>query len=217
MKGLLLKEFYSHRKFYYISEALLSLITVLLFSPDTETTVFCFILASYGMTVVAYSIRSIKFNVYNLIFPFTKSQLVSAKFIMGLLNFALFFFPPAVFGLPAALLTSAFPVKQYAFILACIAAIILITNALLLFILFKDPLHLPVAGLIIYFFLFLVPFIYIPYYYSEYGLTLSAIPIGVSITVFTAAFVLYGVFWLLSIYFYKKSRFDYEKLNSEAK
>lgn len=86
MKGLLLKDYYMTVK--YCKVYLLVMIIFILGSAASEDNLFfmfypCLISGMLPVTLLGYDERS-KWNQYCGIFPYTKAQIVSGKFLMGL-------------------------------------------------------------------------------------------------------------------------------------
>jgi len=87
MKGLLLKDFYMMRKYcrsYLFMAAIFAVVTF--FSSDNLFFVFypCMLCGIIPVNLIAYDEQS-RFNLYSGTLPYTKAQIVSGKYLIGLL------------------------------------------------------------------------------------------------------------------------------------
>ncbi len=149
MKGLLLKDLYATKAYF---RSFLFLIAVFLIMPFfSENSSFfiyypCIFAGVLSMSLIAYEERE-KWNVYSLTLPYSRAQLVSSKYLIGL------FF--GLFALAATLITQAIhsDFQIYALLSLAVSMIpmILIPNALLLPFIYKLGAE---KGRIAYYFIF---------------------------------------------------------------
>lgn len=202
MKGLLLKDFYMTTKY---CRAFLLIIVVSLaasfFDHESFFIIYPIIIASMvPVTLVSYDERE-KWTVYSGTLPYTKTQIVSSKYLLGLLVNLLVFLAAAAVQAFCMFSTVSFVMADYLSILVLMIILGLIGPAVVMPFIFRFGAE---KGRIVYFAVIAalcalstlavgsdVPF---PIQLSsEWGMTLMMF----------AAVLIYVISWLLSIVFYK--------------
>lgn len=206
MKGLLLKDFYLLKKYCWAF-----LIFVVLFAAGSITTdiplfVFypCLLTGVLPMTLQSYDERE-KWTVYSGTLPYTKAQLVSAKYIMGLLLSTFALVLAMIAQIVKMMRNGSFSAEGFLTILIVEIGVGLFPSSILLPFVFRlgaEKARLAyycLIGVICGMSVFLTSLLVF-----EEGVTQPAINPPALVLVGLGAVVFYALSWLLSIFWYQK-------------
>lgn len=204
MKGLLLKDFYLLTK--YCRMIFIFVFVFLVCSPffGSDYTLFifypCAIVSLIPMSLYSYDERE-KWCDYSITLPVSKSQFVSAKYIIGLLCNLVMIFIVAIVQAFQMINTGVFTRSGYFSIIVSLLSICLIAPSILMPFIFKFGTE---KGRIVY-------FIVIGSICALFGIfaanqmQFSSLLDGLNIIIiFLVSVGIYIASWLLSIHFYKK-------------
>lgn len=203
MKALLLKDFYMIKK--YCKAFLLMELVFLVFSLMPSSNLFfvfypCIIGAILPVTLMSYDEKN-KWDVYCSVLPYTKVQLVSAKYIVGLSTEILLLVISGITQAVKMYMEGNFNLNEYLLMMAMLVCLALIASSGCLPFLFKYGVE---KGKIAYFVMVGI---------VCGGSTLAAVMLGGNTAIgfdtgiiFTVvgAIALYALSWYLSIRFYEK-------------
>ena len=205
MKGLLLKDFYMMRA-YCRSLALLVAVFLGAAVVSNNSMFFllypCVVSGMIPMSLQAYD-EAEKWTVFSGTLPYTKAQLVSVKYLTGLLIngvviawSALFQLGKLLLGVPGAM------TGEEILVLAVISGSVgLITPALMLPFVFRFG---PEKGRIAYRVVIVCVCVLFPFLSIDASLLHTPLGIGGVVLLVAGTAAVYAVSWLLSIAFYKK-------------
>ena len=204
MKGLLLKDFYMAVKYCRVFLVVLVIFSAVSFADDSMGFFSTFPVLIAGMlpvTLLSYDEKE-KWHIYSGTFPYSRAQLVSSKYVFGLLvTISALGFASAVLAIRLSLSGSFIPMEFLTSVASMFVAG-MIGSALVLPFIFKLGAE---KGRIMYFVVIIVVF--------SLGMAFEGIkketgiewrPMTLLITTTIGAVILYGVSWLTSISFYQK-------------
>ena len=201
MKGLLVKDFYLICKYCRAFILIIAVFVAVSFVGDGNmffTFYPCIISGLLPMTLIAYDERD-KWDMYAGGLPYTKTQLVSGKYVIGLSMSILVLAVIAIAEAFRMYNTQAFVLSAYLFLLLTLFSISLLAPALMLPFVFKFGAE---KGRIIYYVIIALACVGS----TVFVRTDVASNAGFSsiYAVCAASILLYAVSWILSVYLYKK-------------
>lgn len=206
MKGLLLKDFYLISKY---CRAFLFIMAVFIgVSFLGEGNLFfafypCIISGMLPMTLIAYDERD-NWNAYAGGLPYTKAQMVSVKYLIGLSTSTLVLTAVAITEACRMVSDQSFLLSSYLIFLMTLLSICLLVPALMLPFVFKFGAE---KGRIIYYVVIIIACAGSALLTSRDKTSpflLSKTGMGCAFVICFASVLLYCISWLLSIYFYKR-------------
>lgn len=139
MKGLLLKEFYMVMK-YCRTFVMIIAVFIVISCVGNESAFFIIYPSIFAgmipVTLISYDERD-KWNIYSKTLPYSRSQLVSAKYAIGLIFEVVVFILSAVAQAIRMYTTGAFEVTEYVSLMSSIFTIGIIAPAILLPFIFR--------------------------------------------------------------------------------
>lgn len=204
MKGLLLKDFYMARKYCRTALAFMTIFIIASMLQDDNIFVFypCVLSSMIPVTLLSYDERS-KWSNYCGALPYTKAQIVSAKYLMGLFMGVVIFALSAIAQAVRMNRRGAFDVNLYLTLMALLLILFCFSTSICLPVMFKFGVE---KGRIAYYVM-----IGVVCGGSVLGAKLSrtvdtvGLPAGGLMLILCAAMVaLYALSWYLSIVFYRK-------------
>lgn len=204
MKGLLLKDFYLLTK--YCRMIFIFVFVFLVCSPffGSDYTLFifypCAIVSLIPMSLYSYDERE-KWCDYSITLPVSKSQFVSAKYIIGLLCNLVMIFIVAIVQAFQMINTGVFTRSGYFSIIVSLLSICLIAPSILMPFIFKFGTE---KGRIVYF-IVIGSICALLGIFAANQMQFSSLLDGLNIIIiFLVSVGIYIASWLLSIHFYKK-------------
>ena len=204
MKGLLLKDFYLLTK--YCRMIFIFVFVFLVCSPffGSDDTLFifypCAIVSLIPMSLYSYDERE-KWCDYSITLPVSKSQFVSAKYIIGLLCNLVMIFIVAIVQAFQMINTGVFTRSGYFSIIVSLLSICLIAPSILMPFIFKFGTE---KGRIVYF-IVIGSICALLGIFAANQMQFSSLLDGLNIIIiFLVSVGIYIASWLLSIHFYKK-------------
>lgn len=205
MKGLLLKDFYMMKK-YCKAYLLLVLVFVILSFIDNQNLFLifypCIFTGMLPVTLLGYDERS-KWHTYSNTLPYSKAQLVSAKYLIGLSTQSVLFICVAVVQAIKMKINGTLHLEEYLVLLTMLISLSYFAPAISLPFMFRFGVE---KGRIMYSIMTGVMCgisVLVGFWYSDKlqaGTAFSGIPF-----IFCAmSIVLYALSWYLSILFYQK-------------
>ena len=205
MKGLLLKDFYMLRKYCKVY-LLLALVFVFASLSGTQNLFFifypCMVCSMLPANLLAYDEKS-RWLQYSETLPYSKKQLVSVKYLIGLILQGSMLILTAIVQAIVMHLDHVFDLKNYLVLMMLLLTMSLISSSITLPFMFKWGVE---RGRISYYLMIaLVCFGSVAIANAtEKGLLAKINPNGVLIAVCLVSIALYALSWCLSIVFYKK-------------
>ncbi len=203
MRGLLLKDIYLAKKYCRAFLLILLVFAVAGFLPDANAYFIfypCLIAGVLPVTLISYDERD-KWNVYAQTLPFTKAQLVSAKYILGLCSSLLTLAITASAQAFRMVKAGTFAPQECVSLILVLCSICLFTPSVTLPLIFKFGTE---KGRLAYYLFIGICFALTSVLTKvKHFALLPGGPAGI-LAVFAAALLLYGASWALSITFYKK-------------
>lgn len=203
MKGLLLKDFYLITKYCRAFLIVIVLFAILsAFNNDMFMLYYpCIIVGMMPMTLQTYDERE-KWCSYSLTMPYTRAQMVSAKYLIGLIFNIVF----VIFISIAQLFRFSHEMNELFNIILSISAVSLLSPAVTLPFIFKFGTE---KGRIMYYIVIGISCALVGIVGSKNTITsISSMPVANDFPIMPvlaiAAVILYAVSWLLSIKFYQK-------------
>lgn len=203
MKGLLLKDLYLTlkycRAFLFI---IVAFTAVSIFADENAFFIFypCLISGILPMTLLAYDERE-KWSVYSGTLPYTKAQIVSAKYIIGLIAGIFALILTALAQAVKMIGSSNFVLNDYFSLIICIMAVCLISPALLMPFIFKFGAE---KGRVAYYIVIGAACAICAFFTVQENFSFATGGFYGILIIAAAAVILYLSSWLLSIYFYKR-------------
>lgn len=203
MQGLLLKDFYLIKKYcrVFVLAIIIFLGVAFLQKDNTFFLFYPAIMAGLlPMTLYSYDERE-KWNAYSAALPYTRVQLVSAKYLVGLFSTLSIVGIVAVLQAVFQMNTGAFVLQEYIFTLAVMLMLGLFGPSLLMPFVFKLGAE---KGRIAYYIVLILCFMLCAIVgdFDTRSLWLGN-NLGLGI-IFVGIIGLYGISWLLSIVFYQR-------------
>ncbi len=206
MKGLLLKDFYQFLKYGKSILVIVFTFTVLSFfgSDNLFITIYpCVFVSNLAVSLIAYD-ENDKWDIYSLTLPFKRAQLVSAKFIFGLLfgfSTIALLMVPHIFRM---VMTGTFSVVSLMTLLSTLLLVSFLPAAVQFLITYRYG-----SGKARIMFIALVVVLCGGLYgfFQSFSPVLSSISSNVILPISTlgcGALILYGISWILSIKIYEK-------------
>ena len=205
MKGLLLKDFYMLRKYCKVY-LLLALVFVFASLSGTQNLFFifypCMVCSMLPANLLAYDEKS-RWLQYSETLPYSKKQLVSVKYLIGLILQGSMLILTAIVQAIVMHLDHVFDLRNYLVTMMLLLTMALISSSITLPFMFKWGVE---RGRISYYLMIaLVCFGSVAIANAtEKGLLAKINPNGVLIAVCLVSIALYALSWCLSIVFYKK-------------
>ncbi len=204
MKGLLLKDLYMIKK--YCRLQLLFVVFILAGSLVTNNVFFifypCLISGIIPVTLLSYDELS-KWNEYSYALPYKKSQIVSVKYIIGILAQILVFIISGIIQAVKMNIDGIFVLNNFLVIMATLLAISFLMPSVTLPFMFKlGAIKGRIAYIIVIFVYFAGVGVFSSFLVDGYIKIISFS--GIITIVCLAVIALYALSWRLSIAFYKK-------------
>ncbi len=206
MKGLLLKDLYLICKYCRVYILMIAVFIVVSFVGDGNlffTFYPCIISGMLPMTLIAYDERE-NWNAYAGGLPFTKAQMVSVKYVIGLSMSAVVLTAVAIGEACRMVYSQMFVLSSYLILLIILLSLSLLAPALMLPFVFKFGSE---KGRIIYYVVIILACGGSAALIStdaNSSIISSQAGMSLAIVVCSASVLLYCISWLLSIYFYKR-------------
>jgi ABC-type transport system involved in multi-copper enzyme maturation permease subunit len=204
MKGLLLKDFYMSVKYCRIFLLIIVIFSAVSLMDDSMGFFSTFPVLIAGMlpvTLLSYDEKE-KWHIYSGTFPYSRDQLVSSKYIFGLLvSLAALVFSAAVLAIRLSI-TNSFSVIEFLSSVAGMFTAGLLGSALVLPFIFKLGAE---KGRIMYFVVIIAIFgLGMAYENLNVNTGLILGPAAILAVTTIGTVILYAVSWLMSISFYRK-------------
>ena len=205
MKGLLLKDWYMFKKHcgYYVLIALLFLLTSLVNSGNLFFAFYpCVICGMIPVTLLGYDERS-RFIEYSATMPYTKSEIVSSKYLMGLFAQIAVLLLTGIAQAVKMKLQGNFSADDYIVLMLMMLAISTFTSSISLPFMFKYGVE---KGRIAYYFMigFVCSISVFASYLLKGGMQTQIRPNALLIVLSVIGVGVYILSWYLSIVFYSK-------------
>lgn len=204
MKGLLLKDFYMMKKYCkaYVVIASAFLIASVVEKGNAFFMLYPIILSSMiPVTLISYDEKQ-KWNVYGQIFPYSRRQMVSVKYIIALIVVAAFCILAAAVQL-SQWIFHAYPLQDFLAVMSVMLVIGLVAPAIMMPIVFKYGVE---KGRVIYYAVIII----LCAAYGAIAISGPDMVIGVlsagwfPYALVAAGILIFAVSWRLSIAFYEK-------------
>lgn len=205
MKGLLLKDLYMAAK-YFRSYFLIALVFIAA-SPFANGNLFfiyypCMLCGMLPANLQSYDERS-KWEIFCQSLPYTKTQIVSEKYLVGLAAQLTVILPTAIVQAIQMHLTGTFSWDFYLAIITSLLAMAFVTSAIPLPFIFKYGVEKGRMAQYLMFAVFCGGLTAASIWFEE-GLPTIQTFAGLPLLIFLAAACLYALSWYLSIVFYSK-------------
>lgn len=216
MKGLLLKDFYMMVKYcktylFFVIIFLVLTITDRSNSVSSNSLFFvfypCILVGLIPVTLLSYDERS-KWNEYSGTLPYSKAQMVSAKYLIGMIIFGVLFVLSGIAQAVKMSINGTFSFGDYLVLMEMILIISCVTSSFMLPVIFKLGTE---KGRITYLAMIVLICVgcfvaadYLNPLKLHFQITKSLPLEGILLLICIASIALYALSWYLSIVFYKK-------------